>query len=284
MPATDFSQPQYLRPAGMDEALAALARGKFRVLAGGTDVYPSLVGRPVDGDVLDITAIENLHVIQEEAEHFRLGAAVTWRDLCNTPLPRWMGALQGAAREVGGPQIQTTGTLGGNLCNASPAADGVPALMALEANVELTSLRGIRQLPLTDFIVGVRQTELAPDELLTAVIIPKPVGDARSIFLKLGTRRYLVISIAMVAVCLETDADDLIVRASVAVGACSPIARRLRALELALIGVPRPEAPAQLRAAHIEGLSPIDDVRADAAYRLEAAFRLVREALTELAA
>jgi CO/xanthine dehydrogenase FAD-binding subunit len=276
-------QPLYLRPTGVEEALAALAARPMSVLAGGTDFYPARVGRPVREDILDITAIRALRGIEQAAEGWRIGALTTWTDLLRASLPPAFDGLKRAAREVGGAQIQNAGTIGGNLCNASPAADGVPALMALDARVELSSAAGARELPLSEFLVDARLTRRAPDELLTAVRIPGHAPGARSAFAKLGARRYLVISIVMVAVTLDADAGGAVRRARVAVGACSPVACRLPALEAALQGrrLSAPLAPL-VRAAHLAPLAPIDDIRGNAAYRVDAAGTLLRRVLEEL--
>jgi CO/xanthine dehydrogenase FAD-binding subunit len=132
----------YIRPRALDAALRARAAGPCAILAGGTDFYPARVGRTVGEDVLDITALTGLRGVREERAHFRIGALTTWTDLVESPLPAWFDAVKLAAREVGGLQIQNAGTVAGNLCNASPAADGVPPLLALDAEVELQSVRG----------------------------------------------------------------------------------------------------------------------------------------------
>src|SRR5690606_1490518 len=175
------------------------------VLAGGTDFYPARVGRPLDEDVLDISAIQALRGIEVHADHVRIGATTTWTDLIEAELPPWFQCLKLAAREVGGWQVQNAGTIAGNLCNASPAADGVPALLALDARVEPRSAREEQAvtIPLAEFIRGNRRTARRPDQLVTAVLVPMPRHAARSDFLKLGARRYLVISIVMVAGVLE---------------------------------------------------------------------------------
>src|SRR5215813_11955281 len=134
----------YLRPRTIEEAVAALAAGGPTVLAGGTDFYPARVGRALDDDVLDITAIAALRGIREVDEHWRIGATTTWRDVIAAERPALFDGLKLAAREVGGAQIQNTGTVAGNLCNASPAADGIPPLLSLDATVELSSRSGIR--------------------------------------------------------------------------------------------------------------------------------------------
>ncbi len=273
-----------LRPAELGDALAALAARPYTVLAGGTDFYPARVGRVIEEDVLDITALNALRDIREEDGGFRIGALATWSDLVAAPLPPAFDGLKRAAREVGGMQIQNMATLCGNVCNASPAADGVPPLLCLDARVELRSLAGARHLPVADFIQGNRATARRPDELVTAVLVPRHGPRARSAFLKLGTRRYLIISVVMVAALLETDSSGTITRARLAVGACSARALRLDRLEAEVTGRPLTADLAGLVSErHLCGLSPIDDVRGSAVYRRDAAAGLVRRALAELA-
>ena len=274
----------YLRPTDLAEALAALAQAPLTVLAGGTDFYPARVGRPIDDDILDIGALAGLRGIDGAGDHVRIGAATTWSDILAAELPEWLAGLKLAAREVGGLQIQNAGTIAGNLCNASPAADGVPPLLALDAAVELASRLGERVVPLADFITGNRRTARRADELATAVLVPKPRHAARAGFAKLGARKYLVISIVMVAVLLETLPDGTIAAARIAVGACSAVARRLAVLEHDLLG--RKLAPGigeLVSASHLAALAPIDDVRAAAVYRSDAALALVARSLEDLA-
>jgi CO/xanthine dehydrogenase FAD-binding subunit len=269
----------YLRPDGIEEAVAALAAQNLTILAGGTDFYPARVGRPVTEDILDVTRIASLRGIAETADGFRIGAATTWSDLVAAALPPWFDGLKRAAREVGGVQIQNAGTIAGNLCNASPAADGTPCLLSLDAAAELVSARGTRLLPVAEFVLGNRRTARRADELLAAITVPKPRHPARATFLKLGARRYLVISIVMVAAVLERAADGTIAAARVAVGACSAQAQRLPALERDLVGT----RGCAVTAAHLAPLAPIDDVRGTAAYRRTAARTLVARALEALA-
>jgi CO/xanthine dehydrogenase FAD-binding subunit len=271
----------YLRPTRLDDALRALSRRRA-VLAGGTDFYPARVGRAIDEDVLDITAVAQLRGISTTAEGWRFGATTTWSELLEAPLPSLFDGLKQAAREVGGRQIQNAGTLAGNLCNASPAADGVPPLLALDAEVELARPAGVRRLPLAAFITGNRRTVLQADELMVAIHVRNRTGDARSGFLKLGARRYLVISIAMAAATLEID-HGRVAAAHVAVGACSAVAQRLPLLEAVLAGAPFDQRLGNLvERAHLAPLAPIDDVRGSAAYRLDAAVTLLRRLLVGL--
>ena len=291
MPAGETAQ-RWARPGKLEDALLALRDGHWTVLAGGTDFYPARVGRPIDDAILDISAIGALRGIGSSVvdgeKVLRIGAMTTWSDLARAVLPASLAALPLAAREIGGPQIQNRGTLGGNLCNASPAADGVPALLALDARVELASLAGTRTLPLADYVLGNRRTARRADELLTAVLVPEPPQGARSLFLKLGHRRYLVISIAMVGLALSVDAQGRVARCAVAVGACSAAACRLPALEARLAGRPVGELVAGvadlLDDDALAPLAPLDDVRGTAAYRREAAARLIVRGLAELGA
>jgi CO/xanthine dehydrogenase FAD-binding subunit len=274
----------YLRPDRLADALMALRRGPLAVIAGGTDFYPARVERVADEDVLDISGLGELRRIKAMPRYVRIGAGVTWSDLLRAELPRSFDGLKLAAREIGGIQIQNAGTIVGNICNASPAADSLPNLLALDAEVELASLDGQRRLPVGEFVTGNRRTVRRPDELATALLIPNLGAETRSDFLKLGGRKYLVISIVMVAAVLEL-AGRRIERARIAVGACSEVARRLPALEAALAGQPLDGALGQtVRAEHLATLSPIDDLRASAAYRGKAALVLLRRCLNRLGA
>jgi CO/xanthine dehydrogenase FAD-binding subunit len=272
----------YRQPARLEEALEALAR-PCTVLAGGTDFYPARVGRPIDEDILDISRIKTLAGISSTAAGWRLGATTTWSEILAADLPPLFDGLKQAAREVGGRQIQNAGTLAGNLCNASPAADGVPPLLALGAELELASRDNVRRLPLSEFIIGNRRTRLSPGELAVAIHVPKPATFARSSFLKIGARRYLVISIVMAAATLEI-AHDRVRAARVAVGACSAVAQRLPMLEAALSGASIDARLAErVGPAHLAPLTPLDDVRGSAAYRLDAAVTLLRRLLAGFA-
>ncbi len=275
----------YLTPTSLSEALAALAARPFAVLAGGTDFYPARVGRAVDEDVLDISRIAELRGVREEAGAWRIGALVTWSELINTPLPDYFQGLKQASREVGGVQIQNTGTIVGNVCNASPAADGVPALLALDAEVELSGPQGLRRLALGDFLIANRRTARGTAELVTAIRIPEWPAGTRADFFKLGSRKYLVISIAMVSIVIAVDAGGAISRCGIAVGACSAVARRLPDLERKLLGKPlSAELAALVTASELAPLSPIADVRGTPEYRIDAVQTLLKRSLARLSA
>ena len=283
--------PPYVRPVRLEDALAILASEPRLVVAGGTDVYPAYASRPIDRPVLDITALPGLRGVTDDGDAWRIPALTTWTDLAETALPPELDALRAAGRTIGGRQIQNAATVCGNVVNASPAADGLPNLLALDTSIELASAAGTRTLRLEDFVLGNRRTDLRPGELVTALRLPKVTGGsaapgavARSTFLKLGSRAYLVISIVAVSAVLVV-ADGVVADARVAVGACSPVARRLRGLEGDLRGR---RADASLGDVpgieHLSELSPIDDVRGSADYRADAALTLVRRAIAEVAA
>jgi CO/xanthine dehydrogenase FAD-binding subunit len=273
---------RWLRPATLRDALAALSEQRWTVLAGGTDHFPSRLGPARDEDVLDITSLSGLRRIEARPDGWFIPCGATWTDLIEADLPPAFDGLRAAARQVGGVQIQNRGTLVGNVCNASPAADGTPNLLALDARVITASVGGQRELPVGAFVLGNRRTALWDDELALGVFVPAMPATARGCFLKLGARRYLVISIVMVAAVLDLQPDGAVRGARVAVGACNAAAVRLPALEAALIG--RLPSPAVVRPEHLAPLSPIGDVRGSAGYRLMAARELVGRALATLAA
>jgi CO/xanthine dehydrogenase FAD-binding subunit len=273
---------EFLRPRSLAEAVMLAAGGGVTLAAGCTDLFPATAAQTLSGRVLDLTAVEGLRGVGEGPEGWRIGAATTWTELVRAPLPPAFDGLKAAAREIGSVQIQNAGTIGGNLCNASPAADGVPCLLTLEAEVELVSAGGARRLPLAAFLLGPRRTALQPGEVMTAVHVPARAARGRGGFLKLGARRYLVISIAMVAARLEI-AGGRIAHAALAVGACGPVALRLPSQEAALVGLAPDAAADAVRAELIApALSPITDIRADDAYRRVAAVDLVRRAVAAL--
>lgn len=278
-----MTDAQYFRPHDLTSALDWLADKDARVAAGCTDLLASTEAQWLTGNVLDITAIQDLRGISRGDTFWRFGATTTWTDVIRADLPPAFDSLKLAAREVGSQQIQHAGTLAGNLCNASPAADGVPCWLTLDAQVELVSKSATRLLPLETFITGPRKTDLASTEIVSAILVPLRSCGGRSSFLKLGARKYLVISIAMVAVRLEEE-DGSVVDSAVSVGSCSAVATRLNALEDALRG----QRLSQLTVTDMDALvgdaiDPIDDLRSDAGGRKAAAAELVRRCISSAA-
>jgi len=273
---------KYARPEQLDEALGLLANGRWAILAGGTDYYPALRDKPPQEDVLDLCHLGELKRISNDGAFLRIGALVAWSDLVKTKLPMALDGLKQSAREIGAIQIQNRATLVGNICNASPAADGVPPLLTLNAQVELHSVRGARRLPLATFLQGSRQIDKQSDELVTAILIPDASLRGVSGFKKLGFRKYLVISVSMVAARLVVDSQNRIIDAGVSVGSCSAVAQRLTELEQMLAGQAVADSLGGLvLPEHLARLTPIDDVRAGKAYRRNATLVLVRQVLEQ---
>ncbi len=273
----------YSQPGSLSDALTLLEDAGTRIVAGGTDFYPAMAPGQHPSHILDVSRVGGLADITHSENAIRFGAAVTWSDVVKADLPPSYVALKQAAREVGSLQIQNPGTVAGNICNASPAADGVPPLLVLNASVELASAaRGTRTLPLGDFIIGVRRTTLAPDEMVTGILMPKTPEAMTSGFEKLGSRRYMVISIAMTAAGVLLDQAGRIAEARIAIGACSAVAIRLTALERDLVG----QDPNDITISpdHLAPLAPIDDVRGTSAFRVEAAQEQIRRAIAKAVA
>jgi CO/xanthine dehydrogenase FAD-binding subunit len=262
------------------DVLRLLNQPEAAILCGGTDFYPERLYRPRFEAITDISNVDELRGIEQIAAVWRIGAATTWREVHEAKLPPSFDGLRRAAHHIGAAQIQSVGTVGGNLCTASPAGDGIPPLLTLDASVELLSSGGLRVLALEQFITGYRRTALAPGELLTAVLVPELRHDVRGSFIKLGLRSQLVISIAMVAAVIAIN-NDTITSARIAVGACSPVAQRLYAVEQALVGCvyQREAVQAALSESDFGTLTPIDDVRSTADYRSRVVRQLIADAI-----
>lgn len=274
---------RYHRPKELSEALDLLAASPLCVAAGCTDLFPATEHKTLQGNVLDITGIAQLSGITKDAVgHLRIGATTTWTDVIRAPLPPAFDGLKRAARDVGARQIQNQGTLAGNLCNASPAADGVPPLLTLDARVEVQSASGARQIALSDFIQGPRKTALEAGEMVTAIVVPPSGQSGTAHFRKLGARDYLVISITMTAARLVMT-DGIVQDIALAIGSCGPTAVRLHAVEADMIG--RPLDPDLITDEAVSrAIAPIDDMRADAGYRRISAAELLRRTVAELSA
>lgn len=272
----------YYRPENINDAITTLSKGELTIAAGCTDLFPKTQEDSLGRNILDISAIKSLKSITIEKEFRRIGSGVTWTDLENEELPNCYEMLKECSLQVGSRQIQNLGTIGGNLCNASPAADGVPCLLSLDASVELISTNGKRILKLDDFIKGSRNTELKKNEILSAILIPQKTERGHSSFVKLGARKYLVISIAMVACKINLD-GDIISDIAISIGSCSAVARRLGELENTLIGKNVNSDLTQdiYNFDYKNHISPINDIRGTDAYRLEVAKVLVKKSIID---
>lgn len=282
--ASDMISPLYRRPASLDEALRLLVDGGSTVVAGCTLYYLDGRNHPLTDRLLDITGVAELQLIEIAADHVRIGPLVTWSQLAETALPVECAPLQQAARRIGALQIQNVGTLGGNLCGAAATADGIPPLLIAGASVELQAVGRRRIVPLAEFLRGHRQTAREPDEMLTAVIVPRQPGSQAGVFLKLARRAYQGIALVSVAARVIRDDAGVVASAAVAVGACSAVAQRLAALEGRLQGAAAGHPLDCLFDPDIDlaALTPATDTLATAQYRRDAASTLVRRALQGL--
>jgi len=255
-----------LTPRSLDEALALEAEHPGAVpIQGGTDVMVALnFDRARPEALLNLNEVAELRGWSRENGTLRLGSGLTYAEAMEGALAEALPALAEASRTVGSPQIRNRGTIGGNLGTASPAGDALPPLLVEGARVELASARGVRELPLREFLLGVKQNALAEDELIVAVLV-EPSGQPQT-FMKIGPRNAMVIAVCSLALVADREREEL--RASF--GSAAP-------------GVPLVVAPLADAAAFpeqvAEAASPIDDVRGTAAYRRHALRVLTQRAL-----
>ena len=162
----------YFQPNDLNSALDVLKNNSdLTIAAGCTDLFPITNNMSLDKNILDITNIKSIKGFQFNNKETKIGSATTWTDIINENLPSCYDMLKACAKEVGSIQIQNLGTIGGNICNASPAADSIPCLLALDAKLELSSTNNQRIIPIDEFILGSRKTKLEKDEILTSIII-----------------------------------------------------------------------------------------------------------------
>jgi CO/xanthine dehydrogenase FAD-binding subunit len=254
---------EVLTPRTLDEALRLRAEHPGAVpIEGGTDLLVELnFDRRRPDVMLNLNEVRELKGWSRENGSLRLGAGLTYTEAMTGELAELLPALAEASRTVGSPQIRNRGTIGGNLGTASPAGDALPPLAIEGAEVECSSVRGVRRLPLVDFVTGVKRTALAPDELITAVWVTP--SHAPQTFMKVGPRNAMVIAVCSLAV---SAGEEL--RASIGSASPRPV----------VVSAPRNEA-ASFPELVAEAASPIDDVRGTAAYRRHALRVLTRRAL-----
>lgn len=277
----------FTRPRGVPEALDALAHdGRVVPVAGGTNIMVNMKRAPLEADVVaDLSGIEELKSISVDNGGVRMGAGVTFARLLE-----WSpgGAIEGLMRPMcaafAGPLIRNLATVGGNVCDASAAADISPPLLALDATVELESASGgLRVLPLPEFFQGVRKTARRPDELLTAIEFPRPADNERWFYYKLGKRKADAISIVSVAMTVRLE-HGKVEQARIALGAVAPVAMRTPEAEDLLRGQSLHDAAINVAAAcAAREARPIDDFRATGAYRRQMVEVLVRRGLNAIA-
>ncbi|MFC5176188.1 FAD binding domain-containing protein [Nocardioides taihuensis] len=282
------SPVQFHAATSLDDALERLERlgPDARVLAGGTDVMIQLHGGQISArELVHIEGIPGLAELTAEESGLSLGAMVTHENIWRHPVAAGYASLSEAARQVGGWQTQTLGTVVGNVVNASPAADLVPGLLVHDAVLHLAKRGSERTVPIGEFILGRRQTAREAEELVTRITTgPLPAGTAEA-FVKVGRRRAMEVSILAVAARLTIDpSSGTITDARVAVGAASAVPYRAVDAERLLVGAhPGDEVFREAGRAALDGADPIDDVRASRRYRLTVLPRAVERALARAA-
>ena len=275
---------QFCRAHDLEQATSLLSRwgDDGCLLAGGTDLMVQVQrGEIAPGALLHIGGIEALRAIAANGRT-SIGALATHAALASDDaIAARHPALAVAARLVGGWQTQAVGTIGGNICNASPAADLVPALLVADAEVRLTSRRGERRLPLGAFFLDRRRTARAPDELLTAIeLAPLPPGGAEQ-YLKLGRRGAMDVAVVGLAVRLRLASDDAIDLARIAVCSVAATPQRVPEVERLFAGArPATDVLAAAGQALAAAVAPIDDARGTASYRRRVLPGLLQRAVT----
>jgi CO/xanthine dehydrogenase FAD-binding subunit len=273
-------------PGSLSEALALLARepGVWQPFAGGTDLMVLLeAGKLAHKRYLNIAKLDDLRGIDSAADFVTLGALTTYTEIReNVVLQAEFPLLCAAARETGCIATQNRGTLGGNIVNASPAADSPPALLVYDAEIEIVSIRGVRWLPYHGFHTGYKKMQLAPDELLRAIRLPRRAKPWRQYYRKVGTRKAQAIS----KVCFAGAAlveGGAIRDIRIALGSVAPLVLRAARTEGALRGSSvTPTIIAAAMETLVQEIAPIDDIRSTARYRLRVAQNLLGEFLSQL--
>ena len=277
---------QLTTAASLTEVLTLLNQqpGVWKPFAGGTDLMVLLEAGKLDHrNYVNIWGLNELRGIEANDTHITLGALTTYTEVQTNPiLRREFPMLCQAASETGGLAIQNRGTLGGNIINASPAADSPPALLAYDAEIELVSTRGSRWLPYHGFHTGYKQMRIAGDELLARIRLPRNTADAVHYYRKVGTRKAQAISKVCFAAIGKTDQEQ-ITDTRIVVGSVAPIVVRCVETEDTLRGRKSDDETIRTACASLlHEISPIDDIRSTAKYRLQVAQNLLVDFLTRL--
>ncbi len=276
---------EFIDTHDLSEALAALdERGEdATVLAGGTDVVVQMLAGDIrPAALVHIRPLAELGGIASN-DRTDIGALTTHWELGTSFLIREdHRALAEAALTVGGRQTQNVGTIAGNVVNASPAADLLPALLVANAQVTAVSSSGRRSLPLEEFLVDRKRTALAPNELVTSISLERPAARTGETYLKVGRRAAMEVALVGLAVCVRLDEDDAIADARIAVCAVGPKAVRVHEAEAALVGTRGEDAAVAEAGGLLQGAArPIDDVRGTARYRRRVLPELLARAVSE---
>jgi carbon-monoxide dehydrogenase medium subunit len=273
----------FLSPQSLNTALRAVStKGRnYKIIAGGTNLVPDMRSQSISPRwVIDLGGIETLRFLKEERGLIRIGALTTMADLVDSKLVRNRAPLLWqAASHFAGPIVRNRATVGGNLVDASPAADSAVPLLALQAQVKLQSLKGKRTMPLEHFFADYRKTALRSGEILTEIVFPIPERTAKFAYHKMGRRNAMAISVVSVGVLLKMK-GDICSEAAVALGAVAPTPIRVLKVESLLrnrkVDLALAKTCGELAA---ESAHPIDDLRASADYRREMCAVFVQKAI-----
>jgi len=275
-------------PKSVEEALEILTREgeRAKVVAGGTDLIIQMKEGVIRRKkLIDIFNLDELRYIKLDDNVIRIGALTSFSEIARSPIIRkYAKILAEASKTVGSMQIMNKASIGGNIVNASPAADGVPPLYVLDAELVIRSKNGERVVPVEKFYLGYKKLDLRPDELLVEIRV-RPMGESEDgIFLKHGPRLGDIISVVNMAILVKWSGDNVIEDAKIALGAVAPTIVRARSCEEYLAGK-RPSEENILAAAGlvVRDISPIDDIRGTAEYRRELAINMLYMGLWELA-
>jgi carbon-monoxide dehydrogenase medium subunit len=276
---------EYLRPDTIDAAIAALADGEARAFAGGTDLVPQIrEGRRHAARLVDLKHIGELTAITAHADgSVMIGAAATATTVSrHAAIAGAYPAVASSARLIGGVQIQNRASLGGNICNAAPSADAVPALLVHEARVMIAGSNGSRDLALSELLRGPGRTALEPGELLVAIALPPPTPRSAATYQRFTPRREMDIAIAGVAAWIALDGDGAITAARIVLASVAPTAIRAPTAEARLLGErPTPALLAETGRLAAQDARPISDTRGSADYRRTLVSVLTARALAD---
>lgn len=277
---------QLISPESLSEALDALAQdhGTWKPFAGGTDLMVLLeAGKLPHKNYVNIWKLEELRGIEVTDDQLKLGALTTYTEIQEHPILREeFPMLCQAARETGGIAIQNRGTLGGNIVNASPAADSPPALLAYDAELELISKSGTRRIPYSGFHNAYKQMDIRPDELLLAIYLPRSRAVSLHYYRKVGTRRAQAISKVCLAALGRMNADR-VTYVRIALGSVAPIPLRCHQTEATLLNQPLNEQAISAAVSRLRAeIAPIDDIRSTKDYRLSVSLNLLQDFLLQL--
>jgi CO/xanthine dehydrogenase FAD-binding subunit len=279
------ARARWYQPRSLEEALALLAAERPRIVCGGTDVFvrwTSAYHAAAPGAWLAIDRIPALREIVAGDEMIELGAAVTASELRAAPQLAPFLALREAAAIVGGWQIQNRASLGGNIVNASPAADMIVPLRAYGASALVASVRGTREVPLGALVTGPRRVALEPDELVTRIRFPRALATGAQTFFRLDQRTGCDISLVALAALVRRAANGEVASASIAVGAAHPVPLALPDADALVAGTPNAATIRAVAQRYADAAQPISDVRASAAYRRHLVGGLIERTLTKL--